>query len=203
MDVLGVIREDRVVAVIRADRVADPAGLARTLVDAGIRCVEFTFTIPAVLDAIADATVVQDAVIGVGTVLNQSQASAAMAAGARFVVSPVVNADVAAACRDQGVPVLLGALSPTEIVAAHEAGAAAVKVFPASGPSYLRLLRGPLPDIPLIPSGDIDLSNARAYLEAGAVAVNASAIIAPPDLVASGDHEQIRENAAAFVATIR
>jgi 2-dehydro-3-deoxyphosphogluconate aldolase/(4S)-4-hydroxy-2-oxoglutarate aldolase len=203
VDVLGVIREDRVVAVIRADRVADPAGLARTLVDAGIRCVEFTFTTPAVLDAIADATAVNDAVIGAGTVLNQSQASAAIEAGARFVVSPVVNVDVAAACRDQGVPVFLGALSPTEIVAAHEAGAAAVKVFPASGPSYLRLLRGPLPDIPLIPSGDIDLSNARAYLDAGAVAVNASAIIAPTDLVATGNHEQIRQKAAAFVAAIR
>ena len=202
MDVLGVIREDRVVAVIRADRVADPAGLARTLVDAGIRCIEFTFTIPAVLDAIADATAVEDAVIGAGTVINRSQATAARETGARFVVSPVVNLDVAAACRDQGVPVFLGALSPTEIVAAHEAGAAAVKVFPAS-PSYLRLLRGPLQDIPLIPSGDIDLSNARAYLDAGAVAVNASAIIAAPDLVASGNHEQIRQNAVAFVAAIR
>ena len=199
MDVLGVIREDRVVAVIRADRVADPAGLASTLVDAGISCVEFTFTIPTVLDAIADATTVEDAVIGAGTVMNPSQATAAIEAGARFVVSPVVNLDVAAACRDRGVPIFLGALSPTEIVAAHEAGAAAVKVFPASGPSYLRLLRGPLPDIPLIPSGDIDLSNARPYLDAGAIAVNASAIIAPPDLVASGDHEQIRQNAAALV----
>ena len=203
MDVLSVVREDRVVAVIRADRVADPAGLTRTLVNAGIRCVEFTFTIPAVLDAIADAVAVQDAVVGAGTALNGSQATAAIAAGARFVVSPVVNTDVAAACRDQRVPVFLGALSPTEIVAAHEAGAAAVKVFPAGGPSYLRLLRGPLPDSPLIPSGDIDLSNARAYLDAGAVAVNASAIIAPPDLVASGNHEQIRQNAAAFVAAIR
>ena len=203
MDVLSVVREDRVVAVIRADRVADPAGLTRTLVDAGIRCVEFTFTIPAVLDAIADAVAVQDAVVGAGTALNGSHATAAIAAGARFVVSPVVNTDVAAVCRDQGVPVFLGALSPTEIVAAHEAGAAAVKVFPAGGPSYLRLLRGPLPDIPLIPSGDIDLSNARAYLDAGAVAVNASGMIAPPDLVASGNHEQIRQNAAAFVAAIR
>jgi len=203
VDVLSVIREDRVVAVIRAELVADPAGLARTLVDTGIRCVEFTSTIPAWLDAIAEATTVQDAVVGAGTVMNQSQARAAITAGARFVVSPAVNLDVAAVCRERGVPVFLGALSPTEILAADKAGAAAVKVFPASGPSYLRLLRGPLPDIPLIPSGDIDLSNARAYLDAGAIAVNAGAIIAPPDLVASGNHEQIHQKAAAFVVEIR
>ncbi len=203
MDVLDVIREDRVVGVIRADHVADAAGLARTLVDAGIRCVEFTFTIGSVLDAIADAAATEDAVIGAGTVLNESQAKDAIAAGAKFVVSPIVNSDVAVTCRDLEVPVFLGALSPTEIVAAHTAGAAAVKVFPADGPSYIRLLRGPLPNIPLIPSGDIDLTNARAYLDAGAVAVNASAIIAPPDLVASGNHDAIRQNADAFVAAIR
>ncbi len=205
MDVLEIIRTERVVAVIRADRVADAAGLARTLVDAGITCVEFTFSIGAVLEAVAEATAVRDAVIGAGTVLNRGQATEAIAAGAKFVVTPTVIPDVAATCRDQGVPVFLGALSPTEVLAAHEAGATAVKLFPANagGPAYLRALRGPFPNIPLIASGGIDRSNARAYLEAGAVGVNAIDAIAPPDLVASGSHDQIRQNADAFMAAIR
>ncbi|HEX8100928.1 MAG TPA: bifunctional 4-hydroxy-2-oxoglutarate aldolase/2-dehydro-3-deoxy-phosphogluconate aldolase [Actinomycetota bacterium] len=203
---MEVIRNERVVAVIRADRVADPAGLARTLVDAGITCVEFTFSIGAVLDAIGEATTaVPDAVVGAGTVLNRGQATEAIAAGAKFVVTPTVIPDVAATARDHRVPVILGALSPTEVLAAHDAGATAVKLFPAvaGGPAYVRALRGPFPNIPLIASGGIDRSNARAFLDAGAIAVNAIDAIAPPDLVASGSHDEIRRNADAFLAAIR
>ncbi len=103
------------------------------------------------------------------------------------------------------MPAFLGGLSPTEVLAAREAGAAAVKLFPAiaGGPAYLRALRGPFPNIPLIASGGIDRSNARAYLEAGAIGVNAIDAIAPPDLVASGNHDEIRRNADAFLAAIK
>ncbi|HEX2089009.1 MAG TPA: bifunctional 4-hydroxy-2-oxoglutarate aldolase/2-dehydro-3-deoxy-phosphogluconate aldolase [Actinomycetota bacterium] len=205
MDVLEVIRKERVVAVIRSERVADPAGLAQTLVDAGIHCVEFTFSIGAVLDAITEAIAVQDAIIGAGTVLHRSHATDAIAAGAKFVVTPTLIPDVAATSREHGVPAILGGLSPTEVLAAHQAGAAAVKLFPANagGPTYVRALRGPFPNIPLIASGGIDRSNAHAYLEAGAVAVNAIDVVAPPDLVASGNHDEIRRNADAFLAAIR
>lgn len=203
MDVLETIAADRAVAVVRAERVADSAGLARTLAGAGIRCVEFTFTIPAVLDVIAAAGGA-DAVVGAGTVVRPEQARDAIAAGARFIVAPTFVPDVVAPCREAEVPVFLGGFTPTEVAAAFAAGATAVKLFPASigGPDYVKALRGPFPEIPLIPSGGIDERNAREFLAAGAVAVYAGSGLAPPDLVAAGDHEEIGRRAHDFVASL-
>lgn len=155
LDVLAQVRADRVVAVIRASRVADPVELARTLAQAGIRCVEFTFTIPGAADALRAASDDGTAVVGAGTVVDEPTARTALEAGARFLVSPACTPDVAAAGRESGVPVFLGAFTPTEVVAALAAGAAAVKLFPAEplGPSYLKQLRGPFPDVLFVPSG--------------------------------------------------
>lgn len=203
MDVLEVVRADRVVAVVRAPSVADPAGLARVLADAGIRCVEFTFTIPGVLRAI-EAAAAAGALVGAGTVTEPAQAKDAIAAGARFVVSPVLVPEIVAPCRDAGVPVVLAALTPTEVLAAARAGSIAVKLFPASlgGPRYLRDLRGPLPHVVFIPSGGVDSTNAREFLEAGAAAVFAGTELVPPELVAAGAHEEIRRRTESFVAAL-
>ncbi|MGH9118365.1 MAG: bifunctional 4-hydroxy-2-oxoglutarate aldolase/2-dehydro-3-deoxy-phosphogluconate aldolase [Acidimicrobiales bacterium] len=204
MDVIDAIRADKVVAVIRADRVADPAGLVATLVDAGIRCVEFTFTTPGVLDAIREAAETGNGIVGAGTVLRPEQADQAIAAGAQFVVSPVVRTDLAHACVEHRVPVFLGALSPTEVLEAREAGVTAVKLFPASlgGPSYLKDLRAPFPDITFLPSGGIDEEAARAFLAAGAAGVYVGSRVAPPDLVANGQHKEVLRRAQAFVAAL-
>ncbi len=189
--------------MIRAERVADPAGLAQTLARAGIRSVEFTFTIPSALDAI-EAAAATDAVVGAGTVRDAQQARDAIAAGARFVVSPACVPELVDVCRAGGVPVFLGALTPTEVHEAAAAGATAVKLFPAGlgGPRYLTDLRGPFPDVDFLPSGGIDDRNAREFLEAGALAVYAGSGLAPPELVAAGDHEEIDRRAHAFVASL-
>jgi 2-dehydro-3-deoxyphosphogluconate aldolase/(4S)-4-hydroxy-2-oxoglutarate aldolase len=203
VDVLEVIRRDRAVAVIRGGRVADPAGLAETLAGAGIRSIEFTFTIPGVLAAI-EAAVESGAVIGAGTVRDERQARDAVAAGAQFVVSPACIPQVARAAQEAGVPVFLGALTPTEVDAALKAGTSAVKLFPAGlgGPRYLRDLRGPFPGADFIPSGGVTAENAGDFLEAGAIAVYAGSGLAPPDLVAAGDHAEIDRRAHAFVAAL-
>jgi 2-dehydro-3-deoxyphosphogluconate aldolase/(4S)-4-hydroxy-2-oxoglutarate aldolase len=145
-----------------------------------------------------------DAVVGAGTVLEADQARRAVEAGARFVVSPACLPELGAVCRELSVPLFLGAYTPTEIVAARRAGATAIKLFPAAvgGPEYLKQLRGPLPDVPFVPSGGIDGQSARAFLDAGAIAVYAGSSLAPPDLVAGGDHETIARRARAFVAAL-
>lgn len=201
MDLLETIRQDRVVAVIRAPQVADPAGLAGTLAAAGIRTVEFTFTIPAVLEAIRKASD-SGALVGAGTVLHPEQAEAAVEAGARFVVSPILRPELVQAAGE--VPVFLAGFTPTEVVTALEAGAAAVKLFPArvGGPAYVSDLLGPLPEALLIPSGGIDESNAPAYLEAGAAAVYAGSSLASAPAVARGDHAEIARRAEAFVRAL-
>ncbi|MGH2734357.1 MAG: bifunctional 4-hydroxy-2-oxoglutarate aldolase/2-dehydro-3-deoxy-phosphogluconate aldolase, partial [Actinomycetota bacterium] len=139
MDVLETMRSDQVVAVVRAPSVPRPAQIAEAFVRGGVRCVEFTFTIPNVLDAIRAASNT-DARIGAGTVLQPEQAAAAIDAGAAFVVSPACRPALVEVCKDAGVPVFLGALTPTEVAAAVEAGTSAVKIFPAGlgGPSYIK-----------------------------------------------------------------
>jgi 2-dehydro-3-deoxyphosphogluconate aldolase/(4S)-4-hydroxy-2-oxoglutarate aldolase len=203
VDVLAAIRSDRAVAVIRGERVADAAGLAETLADAGIRAIEFTFTIPDVLAAI-EAAAASSALIGAGTVRDERQARDALSAGARFLVSPACLPEVALVAAEVEVPVFLGALTPTEVDAAVKVGTSAVKLFPAGlgGPRYLRDLRGPFPRVDFIPSGGVTEENARAFLDAGALAVYAGSSLAPPELVAVGDHDEIGRRAHAFLAAL-
>jgi 2-dehydro-3-deoxyphosphogluconate aldolase/(4S)-4-hydroxy-2-oxoglutarate aldolase len=203
VDVLEAIRSDRAVAVIRGKSVADPAGLAATLAEAGIGAIEFTFTIPSVLAAI-EAAAESGALVGAGTVRDERQARDALAAGARFLVSPACIPEVAQVAREAGVPVFLGGLTPTEVDAAIKAGTTAVKLFPAGlgGPQYLRDLRGPFPDALFVPSGGVNEENARAFLDAGAIAVYAGSSLAPPDLVEGGDYAEIGRRAQSFTAAL-
>lgn len=203
MDMLSVLREDRVVAVIRAQQVADPVGLAQTLLDASVRCVEFTLTTGGALDAIAAASDT-GAIVGAGSVLRADQAREAVDAGARFVVSPVFAAEVADAVSDQ-VPVFLAGHTPTELQAAFDAGATAVKLFPAriGGPKYVADLLGPLPHLPIVPSGGVDEDNARDYLDAGAIAVYSGSNLAPSSAVETGQHDEVAQRAQRFVEAVR
>lgn len=182
---------------------ADPSGLAATLAGAGIRAIEFTFTIPGVLAAI-EAAADSGAVVGAGTVRDERQARDALAAGAQFLVSPACVPEVARLAQEAGVPAFLGALTPTEVDTALKAGTTAVKLFPAGvgGPRYLRDLRGPFPTADFIPSGGVTEENARDFLDAGAIAVYAGSGLVPPGLVSSGDHEEIERRAQAFVAAV-
>jgi len=200
-DAMDIITADRALTVVRAATIPDPAALAQALSDGGIRAVELTFTTPDVLTHVAAAGGAGH-LVGVGTVLTGDQAKQAIDAGARFLVTPGVRPDVAAVASEFEIPVLIGALTPTEVQAAVDLGAAAVKIFPAKafGPGYLKDLHGPYPQVPLIPSGGVNAGNAAAYLQAGALAVTAGTDVVPPALVAAGSFDDIRARAAAFVA---
>ncbi|HEY3867737.1 MAG TPA: bifunctional 4-hydroxy-2-oxoglutarate aldolase/2-dehydro-3-deoxy-phosphogluconate aldolase [Actinocrinis sp.] len=199
-DPLAILAQDRVLCIVRAPRVADAAGLAAALVGAGLRAVEFTFTIPGVLDAITKAAQVPGAFVGAGTVLTADQARAAVDAGARYLVTPDLRPEVAETGNRAGVPVILGAFTATEVGRAADLGAAAIKIFPArtGGPDHLRDLHGPFPRLRFVATGGIGAQNARSFLDAGAIAVGAGSDVVTAGLVADGDHAAIAERAAAL-----
>jgi len=169
-----------VVAIARHVRADSVAGLADALLAGGIGAFELTLNDPE-SDALATLAAAADHVaagghrlaIGAGTVLSVEAAKRAVDAGASFLVAPHLDVEVVAWAGARGIPMLPGAATPTEVLAAWRAGAAAVKVFPASvlGPGFLRELRGPFPDIPLQPTGGISVETAGAFIEAGAIAV--------------------------------
>jgi 2-dehydro-3-deoxyphosphogluconate aldolase/(4S)-4-hydroxy-2-oxoglutarate aldolase len=137
--------------------------------------------------------------------MTAEQAKAAIDAGAQFLVTPGLRPEVAAVAAAAGIPFSLGAMTPTEVAQALDLGSAAVKIFPARqlGPAYLKDLQGPYPGIRLLPSGGIDASNAKSYLDAGAAAVCCGTSVVPPAAVASGDWTDISARAAAFTATLK
>ena len=206
-DPLAVIIDDRAVTVVRAPRPFDVAALASALARGGLRAVELTLTTPGILDRLATIdveTVAPQAVIGVGTVLTADDANAAIDVGARFLVTPSISEAVAGVAASRGIPVIMGALTPTEVMAAVGLGASAVKIFPARahGPAYLRDLLGPFPGLPLIPSGGVNADNAADYLAAGAVAVTAGTDVVTPALVDAARWDTITERAAAFAVAV-
>ncbi|QPE03453.1 bifunctional 4-hydroxy-2-oxoglutarate aldolase/2-dehydro-3-deoxy-phosphogluconate aldolase [Microbacterium schleiferi] len=200
------LQETPLIAVLRAEAPAECVAAVRTLVEEGIGCVEMTLTTPGVLDALPafiDAHG-DDADIGVGSIVDPDQAMRALDAGASFVVTPVADVDVVRLCVERGVPVFPGALSPTEIHRVWSAGASAVKVFPASlvGSEYLGQLRGPMPDVEVVPSGGVGLDEAVAWITAGARAVSVGGPLLG-DSLRGGNPDALRGRARAFVATLR
>ena len=166
------VLEDRVIAIARRLDPARLPGVADALAAAGLRVLEVTLDSPDALGAIERLSAAGH-VVGAGTVLSLGDAADALAAGAAFLVAPHTDVDVVRWASSRGVPAMPGALTPTEVMTAWNAGAAAVKIFPASvaGPALVRELQGPLGFVPLVPSGGVTAENARALLDAGAVAV--------------------------------
>ncbi len=204
---LEIILTNRIVAIVRLDRYDQAVAVARALVAGGIAAIEFTLTGAGANEAIAAtrAALGDTALIGVGTVLDPAAAQAAIDADAQFVVTPAVRPAVIAACRARGIPILCGALTPTEALMAHEAGADMVKIFPARavGPQYIRDLLAPLPMLRLVPTGGVGAENARAYLDAGAVAVGIGGNLVSAQAVATGDWARITAQAQACVDAVR
>ncbi|WP_406223964.1 bifunctional 4-hydroxy-2-oxoglutarate aldolase/2-dehydro-3-deoxy-phosphogluconate aldolase [Streptomyces canus] len=165
----------RVMAILRSAEASGLPAVARALAVGGVTCLEVTLTTTGALDALTRirAELGPDVAIGAGTVIAGGQALDALAAGAEFLVAPVVDTAVIRHAADRGIPCYPGAWTPTEVSQAWQAGAAAVKLFPAStgGPAHLRQLRAPLPDIPLLAVGGVGIDEAREYLGAGACAV--------------------------------
>ncbi|EMA70356.1 bifunctional 4-hydroxy-2-oxoglutarate aldolase/2-dehydro-3-deoxy-phosphogluconate aldolase [Halorubrum distributum] len=204
-DRLDRITEGGVIAILRGVGRDDAVAVADAVVDAGVTALEVTADTPnamASIEAIADR--VDDAVVGAGTVLDAETARAAQLAGAEFLVTPTVNRDVIRTANRYGTPVAVGAYTPTEAIEAYEAGADAVKVFPAKtgGPDHVAAIGGPLPQIPLVPTGGVGADNAGEYVRAGAVAVGVGSSIVDDEAVADGDFDAVRENARAVVEAV-
>lgn len=207
-EILATLRDIGVVPVVRAGS----AGEALQLVDAiragGVPVVEITLTVPGALQVIERVaqSCGEAALVGAGSVLNAEAAQACIDAGARFVVSPALDADVIARCRAQDVPVMAGALTPTEIVQAWSAGADFVKVFPASamgGAGYIKSLKAPLPHVELVPTGGVTLANAGDFIDAGAAAIGVGADLASVDAIRRGDPGQVSAAARAYLDIVR
>jgi len=201
------IEQAGVVAVIR---LKDPAVL-RSVVDAlsegGIRALEVTMTVPGAIELIRQlaATLPPDCILGAGTVLDAETARRVIDAGAQFVVSPVFRLDTILACHEHGAASMPGCFTPTEILNAWDGGADVVKVFPATalGPGFFKDVRGPLPQVKLMPTGGVTLDNAGEWIRAGAVAVGVGTALLDGTAIAAGDYATLKANAERIVASVR
>ena len=206
MELSKVLEACRAIAILRASTAERFADVTDVLVDQGVKAVEYTLTTPKVLDAIAAYAKRKpaDVAIGAGTVTTPDDAQRAVDAGATYLITPAVFPDVIEEAARLGVPVLPGALTPTEIVTAWRAGATMVKLFPASlgGVAYLKAVRAPLPEIPLVPTGGVDPANAGEWLKAGAAAVAVGTPLVG-DACEGGDLQALAERADTLVASVR
>ncbi len=199
------IRELKLVAVVRctAEQVQP---VVSALLDGGVECIEITFTVPNAPEMIEQtrATFGDRIFLGAGTVRTLPEAEQALAAGAAFIVAPNTDLAVIGLCNERDVVVAPGAYTPTEIQTAWNAGADIVKLFPASigGIAHLKAIRAPMPDIPLMPTGGVDLDNAADWLEAGAVALGVGSKLVRKDALADGAYERIAQTARKFLAAI-
>jgi 2-dehydro-3-deoxyphosphogluconate aldolase/(4S)-4-hydroxy-2-oxoglutarate aldolase len=203
---LGAIRAERVVALIRADSSAGLLGCAAALSKGGLNCIELTMTTPGALQMTAEvARQLPHVVLGLGTVLDAAVAREGIAAGAQFIVTPAVRPEVVRACRESGVPVFCGAFSPTEIYAAWELGADVVKIFPAEffGPAYIKSIKAPFPGIELMPTGGVTPETVGDFLGAGAFAIAAGSALVSPAALKSSDWASITDRARLFVAAAK
>lgn len=196
------IAENGLVAIVRLDDLSAAIPLTEALLRGGVRSVEFTFTNPLagrVIEQVRGALTGQVAV-GAGSVLDPETARVALLAGAEFVVTPTLNVATIELCSRYGVPTVIGALTPTEILTAWQAGASYVKVFPATvgGPQYLKDVRGPLPQVKLIPTGGVNLDNAADFIRAGASAIAVGSNLVDAPTVRNEDWATLEERARQF-----
>jgi 2-dehydro-3-deoxyphosphogluconate aldolase/(4S)-4-hydroxy-2-oxoglutarate aldolase len=206
-EIIQRLLEPGVIAIIRTDSSGHLLEIATALAEGGVAALEVTMTTPDALAAI-DRIVAKfqnKLLVGVGTVLDPETARAAILTGAEFVVTPVSNARVIKMCARYGKPIISGAMTPTEALATHEAGADFVKLFPADqlGPAYVRNLLAPLPMLQIIPTGGVTPETAAEYLRAGCVAVGAGSTLVTKEAVRNSDWKTITQMAARFVDAVR
>ncbi|MGI8316712.1 bifunctional 4-hydroxy-2-oxoglutarate aldolase/2-dehydro-3-deoxy-phosphogluconate aldolase [Halobacillus mangrovi] len=207
-DTLQRMMEHKLVAVIRGARGEEILSIARALHEGGVHILEVTADTPQVNEWIQkiNEEFGDQLIVGVGTVLDSETARAAIMAGASFIFSPTVDTETIQLTKRYGVVSIPGALTPTEILTAYEHGADMIKIFPAGtvGPSYIKDVHGPLPHIPLMPTGGVDLSNVREYFEKGAVAAGlGSALVNTKQPVNEETLKAITEKAQQFVESIK
>jgi 2-dehydro-3-deoxyphosphogluconate aldolase/(4S)-4-hydroxy-2-oxoglutarate aldolase len=201
----GRLATSKVIAVLRASHVSALAPVCDVLVEEGILSLELTLTTPGLLDALTGLVnrYADTADVGVGTILNELEAQRAIESGARFLVTPTMNLPVVRLAVESQIAVFPGGLSPTELAAGWDAGATAVKIFPAQtvGAGYLKHLRGPFPDLQAVPSGGVGLDASRQWLAAGAAAVSIGGPLLG-DALKGGDLEALRDRCRAVRAAV-
>ena len=207
-EVLKQIREIGIIPVVRATTADEAMRAIDAIREGGISVLEITMTVPGAVGVIEQvaARFGDDALVGAGTVLDAETAKACISAGAQFIVSPALNMETIAYCREEDVAVMPGALTPTEVVQAWNAGADFVKVFPAGavgGASYLKALKAPLPQIELVPTGGVSLITAADFIKAGAAALGVGADLVDIRAIREGQAALITERAKQFVEIVR
>jgi 2-dehydro-3-deoxyphosphogluconate aldolase/(4S)-4-hydroxy-2-oxoglutarate aldolase len=202
------IVEIGVVPVVRAASAREARMAADAVCEGGIPIVEITMTVPGAVEVIRELTknAGSDVLIGAGTVLNVAAAKKCLDAGAQFLVSPGLNLEVVKLAGAEGKLMMAGALTPTEVITAWEAGSDFVKVFPCGqvgGAKYIKALKGPLPQVPLVPTGGVSLSTAAEFIEAGAAALGVGGECVHAEALKSGKPQVIVENARRFLAVVK
>jgi 2-dehydro-3-deoxyphosphogluconate aldolase / (4S)-4-hydroxy-2-oxoglutarate aldolase len=201
------LRDIGLVPVLRAASEEQALGIASAIAAGGVTVLEITMTVPGAIRVMSRLTKERpDILIGAGTVLDAETARMCMLEGAQFVVSPALNLQTIEMCHRYSIPVLPGALTPTEVVTAWQAGADVIKVFPASalgGAKYLKSLKAPLPQVEMIPTGGVSLATAKEFLEAGSFALGVGADLVDTKAMAEGKPEKITESAKKYLEIVR
>ena len=207
-DVLKKLIDGGIIPVVRVQSAQDALKVAAALEAGDLPCIEITMTVPGAVGVIRDLvkSMGSDIIIGAGTVINAEQAAEAIEAGAEYIVSPSLDLETIKACRTKGKVSIPGALTPTEVLTAWNAGADMVKVFPAGnvgGASYIKALKAPLPQIKLVPTGGVNLQTAADFIKAGASALGVGTALVDKKAVAEGKYEIITERARQFIKIIK
>jgi len=196
-----------IVPVVRAGSPEEALFVARAIASGGISVVEITLTVPGAIEVIQNLTKnAPEIVVGAGTVLNAEAAVKCIDAGAKFLVSPGFNAGSVSVARERGILMMAGALTPTEVMAAWEAGTDFVKIFPCGnlgGPKYIQALKGPFPQVPMVPTGGVNLETAGDYIRAGAAALGVGGELVQKDALKARNAELLSSLAERFVELVR
>jgi 2-dehydro-3-deoxyphosphogluconate aldolase/(4S)-4-hydroxy-2-oxoglutarate aldolase len=207
-EVLKRIRETGIVPVVRAASSVEAMRVVDAIKEGGINVLEITMTVPGAVAMIEEVAkrFGNDVTVGAGTVLDAATARACMLAGAQFIVSPSLNVETIEMCRRYSIAVMPGALTPTEVMMAWQAGADMVKVFPCSamgGASYLKSLKAPFPQVELIPTGGVSLKTAADFIRAGASALGVGSDLVDTKAIRAGEPEKITQSARAYLEAVR
>lgn len=195
-----------VVAVVRAENAEQAINISAACIEGGIPAIEVTYTVPGatkVIEALAEKFTSEELIVGAGTVLDAETARAAILAGAQYIVSPGFDFETAKLCNRYQIPYMPGCLTITEMITAMESGVDIVKLFPGSafGSSYVKGVKGPLPQVNIMPTGGVNINNVKEWIDAGVVAIGVGGDLTAP--AKTGDYEGVRKNAVAFVKAVK
>lgn len=203
--VLETIKREKLVPVIRTSDTNDARKAVEILSKCGIKVFEITMTVPNAVDLIGELNEKENILIGAGTVLDKSQAEECIKAGARFIVSPAFDLETVKFCREKNIAVTPGTLTPTEVLAAHKAGADCIKVFPCDalgGAKYLKTLKTLFPEIEMMPTGGVNLETIAEFFRAGAIAVGVGTDLVDIKAIRENETEKIAEHAKRYLAAV-